>query len=438
MGRTYINVSEVERSSVKGDAAVKEVTGAAEGLRTVTWRLDAEILRRNNIRYRLEEAYRQAAQTERELRALCRSVQQGADLYEGTERRVIYLSQSILGLCNRKAYTNIYKPYEKGAVAIATAAWSVLGKEVDEDSLAWYLLKYQTGNAEHYLGKEELEAKAEGLFETGIKREWRENEEKKLNKKLEKNNLAWEKEDTDYYDKQDKEIEEKDAPDFYERETTIAEVSAEASVSKSFYEGVYSTGGEGCEVKAVVGNAEAHTSISGGFYVVEKDGSRKFSPGVKAEIGASVTALDVEWKQQWLGDENLGLNTDIGVTVGKAEAVAEGIVQVFNDEGKVDVQVGIGASAELIGGEIEGSIGVNVLGGEIGVSGGINYGIGAHADIGYRDGVFKFDVGASLGVGASLDLEVDIGGMVDTIADNAEAVWDGAKEAWGAFTSLFD
>lgn len=55
----------------------------------------------------------------------------------------------------------------------------------------------------------------------------------------------------------------------------------------------------------------------------------------------------------------------------------------------------------------------------------------------YRDGVVKVDIGASLGVGASVALEVDVGGMVDTITDTATAAWEGVKSGWKAFTSWF-
>lgn len=46
-------------------------------------------------------------------------------------------------------------------------------------------------------------------------------------------------------------------------------------------------------------------------------------------------------------------------------------------------------------------------------------------------------LGASLGVGASVALEVDVGGMVDTITDTATAAWEGVKSGWKAFTSWF-
>ena len=128
------------------------------------------------------------------------------------------------------------------------------------------------------------------------------------------------------------------------------------------YEGTFDVGENG-EIGVTVANAEAHASVSAGFYVIGADGEKKFSPGVNAEVGASVTALEVEWEQQWLGDENLGLNTDAKVTVGKAEAKANATAQVFGEDGKLDVQLGASAKAEAIAAEAEGSVGVNVLGG---------------------------------------------------------------------------
>lgn len=75
-------------------------------------------------------------------------------------------------------------------------------------------------------------------------------------------------------------------------------------------------------------------------------------------------------------------------------------------------------------------MGLNVLGGEVGVSGSGSVGIGAHADVGYKDGVLKFDIGASVGLGVSVGAEIDIGGMVDTICDTVESAWNGLKKGW--------
>ena len=64
----------------------------------------------------------------------------------------------------------------------------------------------------------------------------------------------------------------------------------------------------------------------------------------------------------------------------------------------------------------------------------MNVGIGAHADIGYHDGTFHVDVGASLGLGASVKVDVDVGGFIDNVADTAgkaiDAVTGAGKSLW--------
>lgn len=312
-------------------------------------------------------------------------------------------------------------------------ALTVLGLDCSEDvskifgssSLAAYVAKWKTEHSEEYFGKLEISESAKFGSKNGIDgfNEWAE-------KKLKEGDHYIEEKDEFYLDKDGNEIKKtKDSPTFYDKELTLGEVSKEASASVSIYDGSFDVGENG-KIGVTVGEAEAHASVSAGFYVIGADGEKKFSPGVNAEIGASVTAFEAEWEQQWLGDENLGLNTEVGVTAGKAEAKADVGAQIFGEDGKLDVQLGASASAEAIAGEAEASVGVNVLGGEVGVTGGVNFGIGAHADVGYRDGVFKCDVGASLGVGVSLDVEIDIGGMVDGVCDAAEAVGDFAEDAW--------
>lgn len=56
-----------------------------------------------------------------------------------------------------------------------------------------------------------------------------------------------------------------------------------------------------------------------------------------------------------------------------------------------------------------------MLGTDIGVSGAVKVGIGAHAEVGYTDGKFKVDVGAALGVGVDIGFGY-ISGTVDAVA----------------------
>ena len=320
---------------------------------------------------------------------------------------------------------------------IDEAVVSILGVETYQNlkdifctnSFEAYVAKYVSEHSTQYFAR--LEAtETENLKGSGgfnDTNEW-------LKDKLKDNN--WRKEDgeTSYVDENGNVIDKEDASTFYDRELSLAELKKQVQASASLYEGNFDLGEFG-ELNVTVGEAEAHAGVSAGLYVIGADGEKKFSPGINAEIGASVTALEAGWEDQLLGDENLGLNADATVTAGEATVKADGTAQIFDENGELDVQLGVGASAEAIAAEAEGSVGVNVLGGEVGVTGSVNVGIGAHADVGYWDGIFKADIGASLGVGASVSVEVDIGGMVDTVCDTAEAAWNGIQEGWDEFVS---
>ena len=313
-------------------------------------------------------------------------------------------------------------------------ALSILGVDCYADvskifgtaSFAAYVAKWKTEHSEHYFRKLEISETNSGSVLGKIKQV--DDFEDAGNQWLEDQDLRETEKITKYYDENGKEITEKEAG-FYDRDYTIAEIDATASASASIYEGKFDVGENG-EINVTVGKAEAHAGISAGLYVIGADGEKQFMPGVNAEIGASVTAFEADWEQQWLGDENFGLNTEVGVTAGKVGGTAEVNAQLFSEDGKLDVQVNAEAKLEAIAVEAEGSVGVNVLGGEVEATAGINVGIGAHAEVGYKDGKFKFDVGASLGVGISVDVEIDVGGMVDTVVDGAQAAWDGIKDGW--------
>lgn len=253
---------------------------------------------------------------------------------------------------------------------------------------------------------------------------------KAIKDKLEEKGLREKLKDDKKYYKRDKdgnlvEIDKKDAPKFYDREATILEYKNEGKVSAELYKN--SIEGENGSASITVGEAEAHAEFSAGFYVIGDDGEKHFSPGIKAEVGASVTALELEGEYQLIGDEMAGINVDGKVTVGEVSAKADVTGQIFSEDGKLDLQLGASASAEAILAEAEGSVGVNVLGGEVSAKAGVNFGIGAHADVGYRDGVFKCDIGASLGLGVSVDVEVDVGGMINTVADGCKSAFEDTK-----------
>ncbi len=181
-------------------------------------------------------------------------------------------------------------------------------------------------------------------------------------------------------------------------------------------------------VKASAGQAEVHGEGYIGLY--QKDpttGKLEFKPGIGGSVGASVTGFTAE-EEAMLGGDMLGVYAKSTQTVGRAAAKAEGSVGLYDKDGKFTPSAYGSVSAEVIGGEITGAVGAKVLGADVGVSGSLNYGLGAHANVGFHDGKVSLDVGATLGVGASVKLEVDIGGTVDAVCNTAKSAWNNMKK----------
>lgn len=150
--------------------------------------------------------------------------------------------------------------------------------------------------------------------------------------------------------------------------------------------------------------------------------------GIGASAGASFTAFSAE-ERAYLGNEDLQIYEKIGVSAGKLEAKASASAGLVDKEGKFNPSAYVGASAEAIAGEVSGSVGVKALGTDVAVKGSLNYGIGAHANVGLHDGKISVDIGATLGVGASIKLDIDVSGTVEAIGDAVGNVASGV----GAF-----
>ncbi len=330
--------------------------------------------------------------------------------------------------------------FEGGGVLIygGTEIYENLKDIFGNDSLETYVMKYKDEHSEEYYKKMEL-SEAES-FSSGGKleniSEGFNSRKEKTEQYLKDKGLYREKKDVSYFDIHGNEIKEKDAPDFYKRQLTLGEINGTKQVKYSLYDGTFDTP-LGGTAHVTVGEAEMHASASGGFYIVGKDGQQVFSPGVSAKVGMSATGFRADYENQLLGNEMIGVNVDASVTAFSASV--EGGVDINflgkDEKGNIvfDPQVNVGVSAEAVLFEAEGSVGVNVLGGEVGVSGSVKVGVGAHADVGYKDGVFKCEIGASLGIGFDVGIEVDVGGMVNTVADAASSAWDGIKNGWKSF-----
>ena len=175
------------------------------------------------------------------------------------------------------------------------------------------------------------------------------------------------------------------------------------------------------QMSGSVGKAEAHASLQAGLYAtsVDENGNVTYhlEPGVDAKIGASVSLLEGEMSGKY-GVDDLNVHGKVGGSALKGSAEAE--AQLGFVDGKPTAHLKADAEAILVEGSAE--AGVNIGGIDTTVKGSVNVGIGAHADVGYHDGKFKADVGLSFGVGASVSIEVDVGGFVDNVVDKGKEV----------------
>lgn len=264
---------------------------------------------------------------------------------------------------------------------------------------------------------------AESSFSTGLAGSYKE-----------KDSLPfWEDKTKEFWDEDlEKELSEKDVKQL-DRDQTILEFSIEAKNRLGILDETYAYEDDGLSAKLnmAVGVVEANASFAGGIYAykVTKDGkvSRVFAPGISAEIGTSVTGLKVsgDLKQElWGGVASVGVKGN--VTVGELSTKASAEVG-FTSEG-LSAHVSGSAEALLFKAEAQGSIG---LGDAVEIKGtaGVTVGVGAHFDAGYHDGVLSLDIGASLGIGVSGKVEVDVGGAVDWVVDKATGMLDDVGNA---------
>lgn len=164
-----------------------------------------------------------------------------------------------------------------------------------------------------------------------------------------------------------------------------------------------------------IGNIGATSYLNGGFgvYLPGKDGEMQLYLGGKGKIGVSASAIDLNASLEYELCDNVDLSVDgeVGLLSGKAELSAGfGIVG-----GELMGYAQIGAEANLI--ELEGKIGVDIGGVQGSVGADVKVGIGATAKAGYQDGVISFEIGASLGIGASINVELDVSNVVEGIGN---------------------
>lgn len=220
------------------------------------------------------------------------------------------------------------------------------------------------------------------------------------------------------------------ANDMASRLHDATSVSAKKSGSVSLFSRQNSVSTSHGSAEAQMAVLKAEGDMSAFAQIFDEDGH--FTPGAGAHIGGSATVFEASASGEYEIIDNVKVHGSVDITAGEVSAEAEANIG-FDEEGNLNLNAG--ASIEAIAAEASADVGVNIAGVDVKGKGSVNIGIGAHADVGLKDGVLKVDVGASLGVGASVSLEVDIGEAVDNAKD---MVYDGLDKIQGYAESALD
>ena len=197
-------------------------------------------------------------------------------------------------------------------------------------------------------------------------------------------------------------------------------------------------------VNAKAASADAVLKAAAGLYAYN-DSGQFFSPCISAKAGAGALAAQMS-AQGRVSNDYIGIYAKGEVKALEAVSQIEFGAVVFDQEGQYNPQILAKAAAQAKAAEISGGLGLVILGADVGVKAGMNVGIGAHAEFEYTDGVLSMDVGASLGIGVSFGLDIDIEGLLEGVraltADAWSAIssaftsgWDWTPASWDSFLS---
>ncbi len=176
-------------------------------------------------------------------------------------------------------------------------------------------------------------------------------------------------------------------------------------------------------VSGSVGSAQAYAQAGASLSMTASDGKPVFAPYVSAEAGASVSLLEGTVSANY-GNDTASISGTGSAVLGKAELSGAVAASLLDESGRVSPRLSGHASAQAVAAEASGSVSGSLAGATATLSGGLNVGVGAHADFGISPTSISCDVGASLGVGGSFGFSVDFSGMVDALRSTAESVWN--------------
>jgi hypothetical protein len=170
------------------------------------------------------------------------------------------------------------------------------------------------------------------------------------------------------------------------------------------------------KVSAKFGTAEAHAKFNTEFFGVDEYGNI-ILPNVGVSVGGSVSLITLEAEGQ-VGNDALGAHAAGEINVLKAEAEARLQMGLVNEDGKFDPSLGGSVSTAAVLAEAKGTVGMDIAGADVNVEGKVQVGVGVQAQAEFNDGVLALSVGAMLGIGGSVKVEVDLNGVGDFVNDS--------------------
>lgn len=418
--RLAINTNRFANYNASVGSCLANVSKASASLLTVKNGLNCEVLRRNGISTQINDVIVDLKSEARKLNAFMRALGEIEAYYYALEKRIEDVSKGALN-----GESDIYKSYGNPTVsAMRRASRCALLFDVEEGQELFPALG----------GVLTVGVSAISLLKSTAKSSTDTAEAEATYGKYKNKSILG---DEDHWGINIEQTEAKDeskqinpnASFYKDPKVTILEGKVEKKAEVSAFEKESSGKNEWSQynVDGKALTAEAHCSGSAGLYVYSKDEngnvSKIFSPGVSAEVAASVAVFELEAD----GRIGLGENNDMLGVYGDIEAnllSAEGEAKIsFNKD-----EAYLGAKVEADLAKVSGTGGVSVLGTDIGVTGSLKLGIGGHVEAGWTDGKFKFDMGAAFGVGFDVGFEVDVSGTVDAICDCASNAWDGISD----------
>jgi len=251
----------------------------------------------------------------------------------------------------------------------------------------------------------------------------------KLKKDIKKQKSNEDENPTKFYDKKGNPIEGEKKELGQKMEMLSVGVSGGLSASLLYEETKFQNGNLKGEASVGVGNAEFTGSIMGGFgvYLPGENGEKELYAGIDAKVGASVSALETEGSLEYelIDGISVGVESDVAILKASAEASASvGIIA-----GEFVMHAKAGAEANLVEANVAGNLDVGGIKGTVGA--GVQIGVGASAEAGYKDGVISFDASLSLGVGVSVNFELDVSGLVDNVGNAVQSLADGLSSICG-------